>query len=167
MRSTSRGRALRRQARLRPQPLVALVHLPEVVRARVARLEEMRVEPADQRHVGGIEPDDASAALVDVTVPAHGRREDEVALAHLAAPAIDDCGGAVCLGGEADRRAGVTMRAGAVAGLEHGEGREHGARGRGLAADTRRGENERAALDVVDRDFLDGSVQERLYVTPE
>src|SRR5262249_15861221 len=69
----ARGGALRAQARFGPQGLFALVDLPELVVARVARLEEMGVDRADERHIGGIEPDDAVIAFVDVTVPDHRR----------------------------------------------------------------------------------------------
>src|SRR5262249_15970094 len=58
-----------------------------------------------------------------VAVPAHGRSENEIAFAHVAAAAVDDCGRAVGAGGEADRREGVPVQACAVARIEHGEGR--------------------------------------------
>src|SRR6185369_7166479 len=59
---------------------------PEAFVVPRAGLEKARVERADRRHVGGIEPDRASLAAVDVPVPAHRRREDEIAVLHLAAP---------------------------------------------------------------------------------
>ena len=126
----------------------------------------MRVDRADERHVGGVEPDDAMIALVDVAVPAHRRSEDQVALLHLAAASVDDGGGAVGAGGEADRRAGVTVRAGAVARLQHREGGEHGAGGGGFRAEGRMRHDQRAPLDVVDRHLADRAVQERLDVAP-
>ena len=126
----------------------------------------MRVDRADQRHVGGVEPDDAMVALVDMAVPAHRRGEDEVAVLHLAAPAVDDRRRAVRAGGEADGRAGMAVRAGAVARLQHGEGGEQRAGGGRFRAEGRMRHDQRAALDVVDRDFADGAVQERLDVAP-
>ena len=75
-----------------------------------------------QRNVGGIEPDDAVVALVDVAVPAHRRRQDQVAVMHVAAAAVDDRGGALGARRKADRREGVPVRPRAVAGIEHGEG---------------------------------------------
>ena len=129
----ARGGAFGEEPGLGPQPLVALVDLPELVAARIARLEEMRVDRADERHVGGVEPDDAVIALVDVAVPAHRRRQDQVAVLHLAAAAVDDGGGAVGAGGETDGGAGVAVRTGAVARLQHREGGEHRAGGGGFA----------------------------------
>ena len=126
----------------------------------------MGVDRADERHVGGVEPDDAMVALVDVAVPAHRRGEDEVAVLHLAAPAIDDGRRAVGAGGEADGRAGVAVRACAVARLQHGEGGEQGAGGGRFGAEGRMRHDQRAALDVVDRDLADRAVQERLDVAP-
>ena len=110
----------------------------------------MRVKRADERHVGGIEPDDAVVALVDVAVPDHRRGEDQVARLHLAAAAVDDGHRTFRAGGEADCRAGVTVRAGALAGVEHGEGGEHCARGRGFRTEGRMRHDQRPPLDIVD-----------------
>ena len=140
-------------AGLGPKLLVALVDLPELVGLGIAGLEEIGVELANQRDVGGVEPDDAMVALVDVAVPAHRRREDQIALMHVAAAAVDDRGGAVGAGGKADRREGVPVRPRAVAGIEHGEGRDQ-VRGRHrLAAERRVDQDQRAPLDIVDRHF--------------
>ena len=129
-------------------------------------LEEMRIDRADQRHVGSIEPDDAMVAFVDVSVPAHRRREDQVAVVHLAAPSIDDGGGAFRPGGKPDGRAGVTMRARAIARLEDREGGEQRAGRSGVVAEGRMRHDQRAPLDVVDRHLADRAVQERLDIAP-
>ena len=125
----------------------------------------MRIDGADERHVGGVEPDDAMVAFVDVAVPAHRRGEDEVAFFHFTASTIDDGGGAVGAGGKTYRRSGVAVRAGAVARLQHGEGGEQRGGGRGFRAEGRMRHDQRAALDV-DRDLADRAVQERLDVAP-
>ena len=139
------------QAGLGPQLLVALIDLPELVGLGIARLEEIGVELADQRNVGGVEPDDAVVAVVDVAVPAHRRRQDQIAVVHVAAPAVDDGGRAFGARRKPDRREGVAMRPRPVAGIEHGEGRDQvGGRHR-LAAERRIDQDQRAALDVVDR----------------
>jgi len=75
-------------------------------------------------------------------------------------------GGAVGPGGEADRRAGVPVRAGAVARLQHREGGEQGAGGGGFRAEGRMRHDQRAPLDVVDRHLADRTVQKRLDVAP-
>src|SRR5262245_44957407 len=126
----------------------------------------MGVDRADQRHIGGIEPDDAVIAFVDVAVPNHRRGQDQVASFHLATPAVDDGHRAVRARGEADRRAGMTVRAGALAGVEHGEGREQRARGRGFRPEGRMRHDQRAAFDVVDRHFADRALQQRLDLAP-
>ena len=141
------------QAGLGPQLLVALIDLPELVGLGIAGLEEIGVELANERNVGGVEPDDAVVAVVDMAVPAHRRRQDQIALVHVAAAAVDDGGGALGARGEADRREGVPVRPRAVAGIEHGEGRDQ-VRGRHrLAAERRVDQDQRAPLDVVDRHF--------------
>src|SRR5260370_888169 len=115
---------------LRPfEGLFALIDLPEFVVARVARLEEMGGYRADQRHIGGIEPDDAVIAFVDVAVPHHRRGQDQVARLHLATPAVDDGDCTLRARGETDRRAGMTVRAGARARGGHGGGGAQRARG--------------------------------------
>ena len=106
-----------------------------------------------QRNVGGVEPDDAVVALVDVAVPAHRRRQDQIAVMHVAAAAVDDGGGALGARRKADRREGVPVRPRPVAGIEHGEGRDQvGGRHR-LAAERRIDQDQRAPLDIVDRHF--------------
>src|SRR5688500_4594703 len=95
------------QARLRPEPFLAFIDLPEFAGTGVTRLEEISVEAADQRDICGVEPDDTLVARVDMPVPAHRRREDQIAVAHFAAAAIDDGCRAVRAGGETDRREGV------------------------------------------------------------
>src|SRR5436190_490162 len=67
---------------------------PEALVLPGTRLEETRIKGADGRHVRRVEPYGAPRALVDVAMPAHRRREDEVALLHLAATAVDDGDGA-------------------------------------------------------------------------
>src|SRR5262249_680148 len=125
----------------------------EVIGAGIAGLEEIRVKRPQQWNIRSIEPYDALVALVDVSMPAHRRREDQVALAHVAAPAIDDRRRAVGAGGKADGGEGMTVRAGAIAGIEHGKGRDQVAGGDGLAPERGIDQNKRAALDVVDRDL--------------
>src|SRR5262249_56736373 len=123
-------------------------------------------ERAQQRNVGGVEPDDTVIALVDVPVPAHRRRENEITLAHRAAAAVDDRRGAVGARSEADGREGVTMWARAVSGIEDGKGRNQIAGGHRLAGKGRVDENERAAFDVVDGDLVHGALSGRLDVRP-
>ena len=105
-------------------------------------------------------------ALVDVAVPAHRRRQDEIALLHVAAAAVDDGCGALGLRREADGGEGVAMRPRAVAGIQHGECGDQ-VRGRhGLAAEGRIDQDQGAALDVLDRDLADRALGERLDVLP-
>ena len=104
-----------------------------------------------QRNVGGVEPDDAVVALVDVAVPAHRRRQDQIALVHVAAPAVDDGGRALGARGKADRREGVAVRPRPVAGIEHGEGGDQVVGRHRLAAERRVDQDQRAPLDIVDR----------------
>ncbi len=85
---------------------------------------------------------------------------------HFAAPAVDDGGGAIRARGKADRRPGVAMRARAVAGLQHREGGEQRAGRSGVVTEGRMRHDQRAALDVVDRDLADRAMQERLDVAP-
>ena len=153
-------------AGLGPQLLVALVDLPELVGLGIAGLEEIGVELANERNVGRVEPDDAVVAVVDMAVPAHRRRQDQVAVMHVAAAAVDDGGGALGARREADRREGVPVRPRAVAGIEHGEGRDQvGGRHR-LAAERRVHQDQRAPLDIVDRHLGDRPLGERLDVLP-
>src|SRR5262245_42142628 len=67
-----------------------LLRFPELLILPVARLEEARFEVGDERNIRGVEPICAVVRLIDVAMPAHRRREDEIALLHLAAPAVDD-----------------------------------------------------------------------------
>src|SRR5258708_16280614 len=85
-------------------------NFPEALVLPRARLAEARIERADGRHVRRVEPDGALRTLVDVAVPAHRRRQHQVAFLHLAAPAVDDGDGALGTGREADCRRGVAMR---------------------------------------------------------
>ena len=86
-----------------------------------------------QRHVGGVEPDDAVVALVDMAVPAHRRGEDQVAVLHLAARPLT-----MVAAPSAGWRSGWPRRCGdaggPVARIEHGEGAEQGAGGRRFRA---------------------------------
>ncbi len=141
-------------------------HLPEALVLALARLEETRVERADGRHVGGVEPHRAPSALVDVAVPAHRRRQHQVALLHLAAAAVDDGDRALGARGEADRGGGVPVRHRLVAGLEHRKGADQVLGSDGRAVERRVREDQRAALDVLDRDFLGRALGERLDVAP-
>src|SRR6185503_15971211 len=68
--------------------------------------------------------------------------------------------------GEADRRRGVPVRHGPVAGLEHGEGADQVLRRDGLAPEGRVGEDERAAFDVLDAHLARRALGERLKVAP-
>src|SRR5262249_22336657 len=126
----------------------------------------MSIDRADEWHVRGVEPDDAMVAFVDVAMPDHGRRENEVARLHLTSAPIDDGHRTLGAGGEADGSTGMPVRPGAVAGIEHGERRKQCA-GRGrLLSECRMRHDQRAPLDVVDGHFADGTVQIGLDVAP-
>src|SRR5437764_12054220 len=96
----------------------------------------MRVKRADERHVGGIEPDNAVVAFVDVAVPDYRRGEDQVARLHLATAAVDDGHRIFRAGGEAVCSAGVTVLDGALARIEHGQSVEHCDRGSGFRTES-------------------------------
>src|SRR5260370_32695914 len=104
--------------------------------------------------------------FVEVAVPYEGGGKDEVARLHLATPAVDDGDWPLRARGETDRRAGMTVRAGALAGVEHGEGGEQRARGRRFRAEGRMRHDQRAAFDVIDRHLADGALQQRLDLAP-
>src|SRR5439155_11174847 len=104
--------------------------------------------------------------FVDVAVPDHRRGEDQVARLHLAAAAVDDGHRTFRAGGEADCGAGVTVWAGALARVEHGEGGEHCARGRGFRTEGRMRHDQRPPLDIVDCDFGYRAVERRLDLAP-
>src|SRR5205823_1182265 len=69
-------------------------------------------------------------------------------------------------GGEADRRGAMPVRHRLVARLEHGEGADQVVRGHRLAAEGRIGEDQRAALDILDCHFACGARREGFYVAP-
>ena len=101
-----------------------------------------------------------------MSMPAQGRREDEVAFLHFAAPAVHDGERAFGSRGEADGGGGVPVRHRLVARLEHGEGADQVLRRDGGAAERRVGEDQRAPLDVLDRHLLRRARREGLDVAP-
>ena len=107
-----------------------------------------------------------ASPFVDVAVPAHRRREHEVPLFHRAAPSVDDRDRALGPGREPDRGRGVAVRHRPVAGLQHGEGGDQVGRRHRLAAERRVAQDQRAALDILDRDFPGGAFREGLDVPP-
>src|ERR1700728_2682097 len=96
-------------AGLGPQLLVAFVDLPELIGIWVARLEEIGIEATDKRNIRGVEPDDTVIGLVDMAVPAHRGRQDEIALVHIATSAVDDGSRALGTSGKTNRRERVSM----------------------------------------------------------
>src|SRR5262249_1221349 len=126
----------------------------------------MRVERADQRHIGCIEPEDSVISLVEMAVPNHRRGQNQIAGLHLAAAAVDNGHRAFRACGETDRRAGVTVRTGALPRVEHREGSEESARGGRLRSEGRMRHDQGAPLDVIDGYFPDGTMEHRLDVAP-
>jgi hypothetical protein len=60
--------------------------------------------------------------FIDMAVPAHRRGEDQIAVVHIAAPAVDDRGCSLCSRGEADRRERVAVWPRPIARIKNGEG---------------------------------------------
>ena len=75
----------------------------------VVMLGERRVEELDDRDVEPVEPEHRLVGLVAVVVPGHRRRDDEVAVVHRRAFAVDGGVGAVALEDEAQRALAVPM----------------------------------------------------------
>ena len=80
------------------------------LRLRRALLGEAGVEEAHQRDVEAVEPDHRLAAVVAVVVEGPRRGDDEVAVAHRRALAVDRGVGAFAVEHQAQRRLGVAVR---------------------------------------------------------
>jgi hypothetical protein len=101
-----------------------------------------------------------------LTCPRTGRRQDEIAFPHFAAPPVHDRHRALGARRKADRRGGVPVRHGVVARLQDGERADEVRRGHRVAAERRIRHDDRAALDVLDRHFLRRAAGERLEIAP-
>ena len=82
-----------------------------------------------QRHVEHVEPDHRLVAIVTVLVPAHARREHQVAKFHRAFLAIDQRDGARSFEQEAQRIHGMAVGAGRLAWQQALQRRQHVAAG--------------------------------------
>ena len=80
------------------------------LRLRRALLGEAGVEEAHQRDVEAVEPDHRLVAVVAVVVEGPRRRDDEVAVAHRRALAVDGRVGALAVEHQAQRRLAVAVR---------------------------------------------------------
>ena len=122
------------------------------LRLRRALLGEAGVEEAHQRDVEPVEPDDRIVAVVAVVVEGPRRRDDEVAVAHRRALAVDRRVGAFAVEHEAQRRLRVAMRRRDLAGQDQLQAGVERLREARLAAQRRVLENEDAPLGFLGGD---------------
>jgi hypothetical protein len=118
---------------------------------------EDRIEETRHRHVDAVEPEDRLIAVIRMIVPETGRRDDEIALLHSRAFAVDRrVGAALAFEHEADRGGRMPVRGRDLARHDHLHPARQRADRRLDAAEARIDEQQHAALRLRRRNDAAG-----------